>query len=211
MTAASQAARPAIPPEEVRTSIDTVLALPEFRPRTNHLDQFLDRVVDWLGDLLPDWMVPSAGTFAWLLQASVWILLGAVLALAAVLVWRRAARRGPAGAAARDPAARRRERVADLRARAREAAARGDHLLALRLEFTALVVGLGEQGDLEYRDGYTNRELLERGRPGPAALGVLQPLVPVLDRKSFGGEPAGPEDVARIASLCDRLLGGARA
>jgi hypothetical protein len=81
----------------------------------------------------------------------------------------------------------------------------------MRLEFTALVVGLGQRGDLEYREAFTNRELLERGRPGAEAERMLRPLVPELDRKSFGGEPAAPGDVARIAALCDRWLGAARA
>jgi hypothetical protein len=40
-------------------------------------------------------------------------------------------------------------------------------------------------------------------------LALSAALVPSLDRKSFGGEPAGPEDVARLAALCERWLGKA--
>jgi hypothetical protein len=98
-------------------------------------------------------------------------------------------------------------RVARLRAEARAADARGEHVLALRLEFTALVCGLGERGDLEYRDAFTNRELLERGRPGREAEALLRPLVPELDAKSFGGEPASHADFLALSALCDRLVG----
>jgi len=97
--------------------------------------------------------------------------------------------------------------VAALRREARAAAARGDRLGALRLLFRALVLGLSERGELEYRDAWTNRELLERGSPRRDVAPLLAGLVPRLDAQSFGREPAEPADVEHLASLCDRLLG----
>lgn len=91
---------------------------------------------------------------------------------------------------------------------AREARAKRAFADALRFYAWALVVGLSERGDLEYRDAWTNRELVERGRPRPEALRVLAPLVPELDAKSFGHEPALEADVERLERLCREHLGG---
>ena len=99
-------------------------------------------------------------------------------------------------------------RVEELRRRAREAAAAGQWVEALRLEFFALVVGLGERGDLEYRDAWTNRELLERGSPHPAVERALRPVVRRLDAHSFGHVPSGPEEVAEFQAFCERLSRG---
>jgi hypothetical protein len=110
---------------------------------------------------------------------------------------------------ASDPALVRVARVAELRARALAAQAAGEHLLALRLWFTALVVGLGEAGDLDYRDGFTNKELFERGRPKPAVAAALAPVLADLDAKSFGGAVATADDASAMARLVDDLLGRA--
>lgn len=97
-------------------------------------------------------------------------------------------------------------RVAELRELARLAAERGEWIEALRLEFFALVVGLGERGDLQYRDAWTNRELLDRGAPRPAVSRALLPIVGRLDEHSFGRRPSGPDEVREFRDVCDRLL-----
>jgi len=208
--AAAQAG--AADPADVRAAIDGILEDSEFRRGETVFDSIAEWFAEFLRDLLPAGSIGPA-TLASLAQALVWIVLAAVVVLVLWAVVRSlgSARRADAEPAAADPEVERAQRVAELRARARDADARGDHVLALRLEFTALVVGLGERGDLEYRDAYTNRELLERGKPGREAQAVLGPIVPELDRKSFGGEVATHADFARFAALCDRLLGGARA
>ncbi|MCY2960247.1 MAG: hypothetical protein NTY35_08775 [Planctomycetota bacterium] len=199
-------------PAVVRTAIDEILGTSEFHRGETVFDTIKNWIVEFLSDLLPDGAL-SPATLAGLAAAVAWILLIAlvVIVVTAAVKSLRANRVAETRVAVPDPEVDRARRIAELRSRAREANARGDHVLALRLEFSALVVGLGERGDLEYRDAFTNRELLERGRPGRKAEAVLRPLVPELDRKSFGGEPATRADFERLNALCDALLQGARA
>jgi hypothetical protein len=202
-----QAATPAA--SEVRRVVEEVLARPEFRSARAREPSVLSRFWDWLSDWLSSvFGISPAGAG----QLILWV--GCALLLAAAVfvllqLWRAMqSARASDGATALDPHAERRLRVGELLERARAASAAGELALALRLYFSALVIGLGERGDLEYRDSWTNRELLERGRPAPAALSLLKPLVPGLDRKSFGHEPTSPADVEALESLCARLLRG---
>ena len=192
----------------VRETIDRILAQEEFRPAGRTLSDWIaerfERMARWLSELLG---LGGAGSAKAVLVT--FLVLG-VVALAWVLARAIARRRetsplAPAASAAPDA---RRLTVAALRREAQAAAGRGDHLAALRWLFRALVVGLSERGDLAYRDAWTNRELVERGSPRREVLPLLAPLVPRLDAQSFGREPAGPEDVARLAAICDRLLAG---
>jgi len=189
---------------QVRATIDRILAAKEFRPKGGlgaWIAEQFEKLARWISEL-----------FGLRGEGSAHAILVTFLILAAALLgWavaRSLARRRPvvdrfAPASTSD---RRAETVAALRAQAREAAARGDHLAALRLAFRALVVGLSERGELAYRDSWTNRELLDRGAPRHEVLPLLAALVPRLDAQSFGREPATPEDFVRIDALCDRLL-----
>jgi hypothetical protein len=190
---------------QVRATIDRILAGREFHRAQDGFGAWvvkqLDKLGHWIGELFG---LPSAGSARTVLLS--FLTLAAVL-LAWALVRALARRRPAVERLASTPAAdRRAATVAALRAEARNAAARGDHLAALRLAFRALVVGLSERGELEYRDAWTNRELLDRGAPRREVLPLLAGLVPRLDAQSFGREPAGAEDFARLDALCDRLL-----
>ncbi len=99
-------------------------------------------------------------------------------------------------------------RVAELRARARAAELDGDLVLALRTHLFALVVGLGEVGDLEFRPTWTDRELLERGHPEPRVKEWLGGLLDDLDPKTFGHQRVGVEDVRRLDGLSAQVLSG---
>lgn len=194
-------------PEAVAAALERALARPELREQGELFARFLGRFIDWLGELFDFGISPSESLAA---ARVVWWIVLALLGFMLVRLLLRLAREGlelrrsgpgPAGAALVVA------RVAELRARARAAEAAGDWLAALRLYFFALVVGLGQRGDLEYRDAWTNRELLARGDPAPAVARQLAPLVRELDERSFGSLLAGPEDARRYAAACDRLLG----
>lgn len=189
--------------ERVHRTISEVLGDDHYHAEKSALGKWIERILNSIATLFG----VGSGAVGWTVVVVLAVIVIAVLVRAV-----RSSRRNDAATAhgrepeRADPRAARRARIRELRSQAREAESRGEHLLALRLEFTALVVGLGERGDLEYRDAFTNRELLERGRPDAAARSVLAPLVPMLDAKSFGGEPATARDVADLAAQCDRLL-----
>ena len=164
----------------------------------------LERAFDWLGEHIDLPGLPGAWDgLQWILLAPLFV----ATVWCFVLLRRHlvSLRRVPdlEFAQATDELAR---RVGELLAGARDARAAGDLRLALRLYFFALVVGLGRRGDLEYRDTWTNRELLERGHPTAPVSLLLEPLVGDLDRKGFGLAPTTEQDVTHLADLCARWL-----
>lgn len=182
-----------VPAERVHEELDGILSGSEFGGRESMLQDFLERLLDRL----------DLGHLDGATAAVQW---GLYVVLAAVLVWlvvvairyRPRARRDASSAAG--PSVR--ERVDALLAEARAARTAGDLRLALRLYLFALVVGLGERGEMRYHDAWTNRELLRRGHPSERARAVLEPLVDELEPKEFGRAPIEPADVARLEALC---------
>jgi len=196
--------------ERVTEVLDGVLSRAEFNDEPGVVARILEDFVEWLSEMFggsgPD--VDPSTIEAW--AQGVWISLTVVAG--ALLLWfwikvlrSRGRRLAQARSALTEEVA---ARVAELRAEAREAQAVGDLTRALRLYFFALVVGLGERGELDYNDAWTNRELLERGEPGERVVTLLRPLVGELDEHSFGRRPTGPAEVRRFAILCEELLGG---
>ena len=176
------------------------------RPEFDDTPSMLDRLFDWIAGLL-DVDIGSGVATDFLL-----IVLAALFLVVAILVGvhlthaLRAARSGADGAQV-DPVARARARARELRAEARAAYAGGDRRSAVRFSFWALVVGLGARGELEFRDAWTNRELVRRGRP-PQELGrLLESLVEEYEAKDFGLEPTTDADVERMFAVCEELLG----
>jgi len=185
----------------VREHLERVLAREEFQWDRESL---AERVIRWLGDTVHLPGLPA-------LPGGLQLLLSVLIAALAVALVTRVLRpwlaaTAPASgaqAAGGDPVG---DRVRRYLERARAARAAGELKSALRLYFFALVVGLGRRGELEYRDTWTNRELLDRGHPTPEVRALLDPLVDDLDRKGFGGAPASAADVDYLADLCARRL-----
>lgn len=205
---ASPTAPDALAPEAVRGALDDVLA--DERLRQNPLSAWIGERLERLAEaLFGDGGGGGTGIdLSFLLTSGGWVLLALVVIALTLFVASRVGRRARAAeleAAAPDGV---RARVAELLAEARAAEGAGDLLRALRLYFFALVVGLGERGELRYRDAWTNRELFERGRPSAELRARLAPIVADLDRKSFGGEVVAPTDVRRLEGLCATWLPG---
>lgn len=192
-----------IPAERVAAELERVLAGREFR----RSDSLLEELVDWLDRHL------SPGEIGTAAEPLMWGVIGLAALLLVHALWRLLrARRGRGEApseTAPGPAAA--ERLAELLTLAARARAAGDARLALRLYLFALIVGFGERGDLRYHAAWTNRELLRRGAPGPAARALLEPLVAELEAKEFGREPVTAADVERLAELCARFARPAQA
>ena len=189
----------AVRPEELRSTLEDVLTsngIPSDVSRNGGLPEWLN----WI----PESSLPFMGGM--LRVALVVAALVAIFYLVRVLI-----RYGRSDAF--DEAVERRSfeetriRVGQLRKDAQAAEHAGDLGLALRLYLFALVVGLGENGELEFRPAWTNRELIARGQPKIAVERTLTGLLDELDPKTFGSEPALSEDVRRMESICDDLLG----
>jgi hypothetical protein len=194
--------------QQVARALETVMRGSGFRVQEESWwSRVLKRVGHWLGELFDLEAAPLGDAFAVLL----YVLLGLLIAWLVWLVVRSvvAARRARERerAALPPPPETLAQRLARLLAEARAADAAGDHLRALRLYFWALVVGLSQRGELAYRDAWTAREMLERGRASEGVRSRLAPLVREIDGKSFGGEPCAAADSARLEQVCRELLG----
>lgn len=197
---------------QARDSVQEILQSEGFvNANRNWFSELLDAYFRWRDDAFQRDPITSEGggsspfDFQVLLFA---LIITVVVVLIAVLVSRYFAGRRHdvrVGGTVRERVA---SRVEALRARARAAEIAGDWIEALRLDFFALVVGLGERGDLDYRDAWTNRELLERGMPSRKVEQSLRPVVHRLDAHSFGHPPSGREEVVEFREFCDRLLEG---
>jgi hypothetical protein len=192
-------------PERVRAALERVLARPEFQDRVDPIEALLR----WLARAFQGTAFESGA-----LQIAYWVFvgfLGAGLGLLAYLViaslWRTAWWEQRGGARSSSAAESSALRAMELRARAAQAERAGEHLLALRLYFFALLIGLSERGDLAYSDAWTNLELLERGEPQGEVRSFLTPLVEELDRKAFGRAPVSSSDVERLARIVEQRLG----
>ena len=99
------------------------------------------------------------------------------------------------------------ERVAALRLAALQARRDGDWQVSLQKQFFALVLGLGQRGDLEFRDAWTNRELLALGSPTHSVQAVLKPLLEELEPKEFGRASVESHDLDRLEALAVDYFG----
>jgi len=189
----------AVRPEEVRVTLEDLLnsnGIPSDEVTPNPVLEWLGEFFSMGGGTVVEWGLWTVGAF---------IVAGALYILVQAVRNRRRRFARPEEEHRKFEQVRR--RVFQLRADALAAEAAGDHALALRLFLFALVVGLGENGELEFRPAWTNRELIDRGRPKPAVERTLTALLDELDPKTFGSVPAEAADVHRMERVCDDLLG----
>jgi len=201
--------RPPAGEQEVKDALERVMGRAGFVPEEQGwFGRTLENFVKWLNEVFDIRPGVVGDLFATLL----YVLLGLLIAWLVWLVVRSIvdARRARARALAAlpPPPETLAARLARLLAEARAAESAGDHLRALRLYFWALVVGLSQRGELAYRDAWTAREMLARGRAGADVRARLEPLVREIDGKSFGNEPCNAQDSARLAAVCREFLGG---
>jgi Domain of unknown function (DUF4129) len=166
----------------------------------------LERLADWLAPLLDvipalDDLIPGGRPVVWTLLV---LLVGGVAALlAGRALGRRAAgeerRAVAAGAAiAEDPDA--------LERRAREAAARGDHELALRLGFRAGLARLDRRGVIELRPSLSTGEVARALRSPQFDRAAAR-----FDEVVYGRRPAAPADLDDAREAWSAVLDERRA
>jgi hypothetical protein len=167
----------------------------------------LERLADWLApvlDVIPalDDLIPGGRPAVWALLVA---LVGGLAALLAVRTLRRRTARGTAGGAlsggvavAEDPEA--------LERRARAAAERGEHELALRLGFRAGLARLDRSGVIELRPSLST---------GAVARALDSPqfdrVAARFDEVVYGRRPAAPADVAAAREAWSEVLRDRRA
>ena len=188
--------------EEVEATLREVLAGSEFQRDRNMLMELLE----WLAERLD--LGEGAAAVG---EVLFWSLIGVLAVLTIYFLIRFAAagrvrrRQRLEGELRQGPTIP--ERVARLRREAAAARKEGDLRLALRKNLFALILGLGGRGELEYRDAWTNRELLFRGKPAPKMRELLTAVVTELEAKEFGHEQVLARDVDRLEGLCELYLG----
>ena len=187
--------------ERVRRELDRILASDEFSTQESLAEEGLDWILRRLGGA----ELSAASRILF------WVFATLVVVLLSILTWKLVrialgARERSAGASAA-PSLSVRDRVRDLRLQARAALRDEDERRALRLLLFALVIGLGERGDLRFRDSWTNREILWRGHPRPEVRATLELVVGEMEAKEYGGEPVSRADVERLDALCEHHLG----
>jgi hypothetical protein len=167
----------------------------------------LERLADWLApvlDLIPalDDLVPGGRPVVWALLV---LLVGGVAALLA----RRTLRRRTAGGGVRRAAARAGAVDDDpdtLERRAREAAERGEHELALRLGFRAGLARLDRRGVIDARPSLSTGDVA-RALHSPQ----FDRAAARFDEVVYGRRPAAAEDVAAARAAWSAVLVDRRA
>lgn len=209
-TVATEPLAAAITSDEARRIARQILEQDRFQepPFPRPLQGVIRRIADLLegpGNVVRGWyeslveMVPGR-------EATVWIVLGAVVVVVAAVLSGRLARRRAgrdairapgAGSVSIDPA--------DLEAAARNAEAKGDLESSLRLRYRAGLLRLDAQGVIELTPSITNGTLT---RIVPSS--TFATLTRTFDEVIYGRRPVAEEDVAQARTGWERALDEAR-
>lgn len=188
----------AVSPDDARRTARDILSGHEYRPERS--PQPLRGALRWLGDRLDDLLAPIGRfferTFGWLFDlvpgpAGTFLGVAILVTVASLVVWL-IARRVVATAPERHRADGSREDSEDprdLERAARDAAAAGDHRLAIRLRYRAGLLRLGARGAIALRPGATNAvyaRTLDSDR--------FDGLTGTFEAVTYGTSIAGPED-----------------
>jgi len=174
------------------------LSKPAYRQSGGSLvEKALNKVTDWIGDLLDSLSGSSPNGHAGL------VLLIVLLALIVVVVlWRAGVLRTShreKGQAVFDTS--RPRSAAEYRAQAEREVASGDYALAIRSRFRACVSELTERTILDERAGRTAYEVVaDAGRATPTLREPLQPAALAFTEVVYGNRPGTPERYAAVVA-----------
>jgi hypothetical protein len=199
---------PTVEPEEARRTAREILSRLEYQPPEQSP---IDRAWGWLGDQLARLLAGVGGgaggfwvgiaVLAVALAAAAWFLLR-VLPLPA----RRSRRAAPPAATALDP----RPTRAQLLARAAAAEAEGRWGDAVADRYRALVLGLADRRLLPDDPAATTGELRRAFDGDDEHRRTFDEASSRFEHVRYRGDPAGPDDPARLAEWDRRLVGEPR-
>jgi len=168
------------------------------------LERAMDRVLDWLDELLSAVATASPGGVAGL------VVLALLLLVVVVVVRTRVGRLARAATVARPVFDTRPRSAAEHRAAAGTAAAAGAFAEAVREQFRAVVRELEERGVLDERPGRTADEVAtDAGHRLSGCAAALLDAARVFDEVVYGGRPADRLGYERLVEV-GRQVGAAR-
>jgi hypothetical protein len=197
-------------PQRVREAADEILSRPEYRWEDDSANP-LDRAADWLAERLGDaFGAVGVGGGGALPAAVGWVVLGLLVLLVVVIIWRARAglrpdRTAKAGGARVVVDAG--EEQLDWAAEALRHEAAGRWRDGLRCRYRALVGVLDERDVIPDLVGRTAGELVgDVRRSAPAALAPFRAATELFESAWYGGADGGPDERDRFARLADEVL-----
>jgi hypothetical protein len=200
-------------PDEARQAADEVLSRPEFQERKGLLQRFFE----WLAELLDfdratqDPATPGTVDLSWLGSLLGWVVILALLGLAAFLIIRfvriRRGRRQPAAAGPDVTIEEEEKSAADWQGDAEALEAEGRWREAMLARYQALVRGLVESEVLEPIPGRTAGEYSDDVAVGlPAAAERFDDATDLFERAWYGDQPTGPDESDRFRDDARHVL-----
>lgn len=200
-------------PAQARDAADDILARSDYR--WDGGDDALDRVGEWVGDQLDRLVSPLGLSFGGLPAWAGWLLIGLLVALVAVLIfrsragWRRDRGVGGDGGwvvVTRD------DDAVDWPAEVAACEAAGRWREALRARYRVLVGELARRGLIGDLVGRTAGELAAEVRAGaPAVAAAFTEATTLFEAAWYGDAPVGPGERDRFARLAGQALSAADA
>lgn len=198
------------PPEQIRDMAHTILSRPEYQLNEQHADYtpLMERIMDFIRDLL----APISRGLDSLIEASpvigytvvVLMILLVVLLIYHIMYTLMNTLRGPRRASKTAPEIEIVSDPADWETRAKEAAARGDIIGAIRFLFRAGVLRIEIARARNFRRGVTNHEIL-RAVSESALADPVGTLVRTIDYKWYGGADCTGEDFVECSGAYNSI------
>ena len=189
-------------PSRVRSAVEEVLSRPEFRALE---PTPIERAQRWVAERLERLLTDLVGGGPGSALVGIVVVAGLLGLAATGLRFARGVRRDPAGRGRSRAAPRRTARDWTAEAEAHERA--GRWAAAVRCRYRALVAVLADAGIVEEVPGRTAGEYRQEvGSAVPEASADFDGASEVFERAWYGDEPSGPDDVARVRALSNRVL-----
>ena len=206
--APAQLPEPTHEPERARELADEILSRPRYEAADDRSGA-LDRVGEWLADQFSR-LASSVGVDAVFPTWLAWLILAALLVLAAALLVRLQRRRGPRPRHAQHPGTmivEENEGPVDWSAQAEVCEAEGQWAEGLRCRYRALIADLVERGVIGDAAGRTAGEYVrEVADARPAAAAAFAAATELFEHAWYGGASTGPSERDRLRAFAAAVV-----